>query len=203
MATNQPVPHRRRSGEERFERRQANRGKWVKRGMIAFGAVLILSVPLELHQFAESNALNAKEVILRADELQLGGAPFIDFGPSGRTAVGQFGTGSWIKPAARRLCNTVESWTGDVEHIKVGFLEASEGATGIVAASCQTTSGFTRLVIGRYSPPGVLAKVLLAANKNVTMATVIATPRTLYLQNPVYGESAGPLRPAKVAIATL
>ncbi|MGC9155237.1 MAG: hypothetical protein ACP5HZ_06295 [Ferrimicrobium sp.] len=203
MATDQPVPRRRRSGEERFERRQAHRGRWVKWGMLAFGAVLIVSIPLELHQFSQAQALGAKEVVLRSNELQFGTAPIIDFGPNGRTAVVHFGTGSWIKPAARHLCNTVEAWTGDVEHIRVGFLETRQGATAIVAASCQMTSGFTRLVIGRYAPPGVLAAVVLAATKNVAMATVIATPQTLYLENPVYGQAAVPKRLTKTAIATL
>ncbi|MEX6430777.1 MAG: hypothetical protein ACYCWN_12920 [Ferrimicrobium sp.] len=197
------VPYWRRSGEERFERRQANRGKWVKRGMLAFGAVLVLSIPIELHQFDTSEALAAKEVILRANELQLGNQPFVDYGPNGRAAGRQFGTGSWITPAAKRLCNTVQTWTGSVAHIKVGFLEARGGATGILAASCDTTGGYPRLVIGRYGPPGALVKIVLSASQNVTLATVVATPSTLYLKDPVYGDASVPAKVSKVVIEKL
>jgi len=198
------VPYWRRSGDERFARRQANRGKWVKRGMLAFAAVLVVSVPFELHEFFAARALAAKEVILRANELELGTEPIVDYGPQGRLAARQFGVGSWIKPAANHLCNTVESWTGSVAHIKVGFLEATNGgAIGILAASCETTDGFNRLVIGRYGPPGSLTKIVLGASRNVTLATVIATPSTLYLQNPLYGSHTVATKGSKLVIAQL
>ena len=100
--------------------------------------------------------------------MQLGSAPIVDYGPKGRVAVRQFGTGAWIAPAANHLCNTVGPWTGDVEHIRVGFLETKNGATAILAASCQTTDGLSRLVVGRYSPAGVLAAIMLPSARQVT-----------------------------------
>lgn len=203
MATNQPVSYRRGSGEERFERRQLNRGKWVKRGMIGFGALLVISIPVELHEYAASQALSAKEVVLRGGELQLGSAPIVDYGPKGRVAVRQFGTGAWIAPAANHLCNTVGPWTGDVEHIRVGFLETKNGATAILAASCQTTDGLSRLVVGRYSPAGVLAAIMLPSARQVTTATVIATPSTLYMQSPVYDNRSTSGGPSKVVLGSL
>jgi hypothetical protein len=171
--------------------------------MIGFGALLVISIPLELHDYAASKALSAKEVILRANQLQLGSAPVVDYGPNGRVAVRLFGTGAWIKPAANHLCNTVGPWTGDIGHIKVGFLEAKGGATAIVAASCQTTDGLSRLVVGRYRPSGVLASIMLSSAKQVTTATVIATPSTLYIQNPVYDNRSISGKSSEVAIGSL
>jgi hypothetical protein len=171
--------------------------------MIGFGALLAISIPLELHEYAASKTLSAKEVILRANELQLGSTPVVDYGPNGRVAVRLFGTGAWIKPAASHLCNTVGPWTGDVEHIKVGFLEAKTGATAIVAASCQTTDGLSRLVVGRYRPSGGLAAIMLSSAKQVATATVIATPSTLYMQSPVYGNRGVSGKSSKIALGSL
>lgn len=203
LASNRPVSYWRRSGEDRFEQRQLNRGKWVKRGMIGFGALLVISIPFEFHEYAASTALSTKEVILRANELQLGSTPVVDYGPNGRVAVRLFGTGAWIKPAANHLCNTVGPWTGVVGHIKVGFLEANEGATAIVAASCQTTDGLSRLIVGRYRPSGVLAAIMLPSARQVTTATVIATPSTLYIKSPVYANRSASGKSSETVIGSL
>jgi hypothetical protein len=156
--------------------RASRRHRWVRRGLLAFVALMVIGVPLELMAYHHAEALAAREALLPFPGIHLGTAPVVVFGPDGRRAAQRFGNGSWLAPASSRLCDSLAASTGAIGLVEVGFLRTTVGDRGVLAVYCPLTTGQDRLLVAEFAPPHKELGLLIDASDRLDGARIVATP---------------------------
>jgi len=165
------------AGQARFQMRLARRRRFIRKAVLAFAGILVVSLPFELVRYHDVSELAKHEVVLSSTRFHLGSEPIFSFGPDGHGAAQAFGNSrSWINTLASRECQGIATWVGEAPGIEVGFLKvAGNLPRAVVSVPCETTQGFEDIVAVVVAPPGTVVGTLIRGNERVDEATITVT----------------------------
>ncbi|ACU54187.1 hypothetical protein Afer_1256 [Acidimicrobium ferrooxidans DSM 10331] len=158
------------------------RRRWLAGGVAAFVVVAAIAIPIQLAALRRTTARAEHELVLGPPGIDLGAAPLVAFGPSGRRAAEVLGGTAWAAPVATGMCTRATGFEIRPREIEVGFLRTVGGPRAVLAAYCTLVTGQTALTVGLVASATHRVQTVLALADAVTSAEVLATSSSVQLR---------------------